>query len=251
MFPYLLPNSLWLGVLFVCALPSTVQSSIALTSDGARQCIRRDLCRNIIQRCRCWALAPLLFGAISHLHDRGIDAGAVLQVGRMQLLLPFLAGQLLRPWLGPWAERNRKLLPITDRGSILLIVYTAFSAAVLRGIWQSLPPATLAALGLVMAAMLASVLATIVCTGRALRFDRADEVALLFCGSQKSLVSGVPIANALVSGAVVGPLLLLIVCCITRCSCWSAPGLPDLISAPGNRRNASWSRRRPGVRSAV
>jgi solute carrier family 10 (sodium/bile acid cotransporter), member 7 len=153
------------------------------------------------------ALAPLLFGAMSHLHGGGIDAGAVLQVG-MQLLLPFLVGHLLRPWLGAWAERNRKLLSITDRGSILLIVYTAFSTAVLRGIWQSLPPATLAALGLVMAGMLASVLATIVSTGRALGFDRADEVALLFCGSQKSLVSGVPIANALASGAVLGPLLL-------------------------------------------
>jgi solute carrier family 10 (sodium/bile acid cotransporter), member 7 len=63
-------------------------------------------------------------------------------------------------------------------------------------------------LGLVMAGILVSVLATIVSTGRALGFDRADEVALLFCGSQKSLVSGVPIANALASGAVLGPLLL-------------------------------------------
>ena len=96
---------------------------------------------------------------------------------------------------------------MTDRGSILLIVYTAFSAAMLRGIWQSLPPATLAALGLVMAVLLASAVATIVSASRALGFGRADEVALLFCGSQKSLISGVPITNALASGAVVGPLL--------------------------------------------
>ena len=206
LFPYLLPNSLWLGVLFVCALPSTVQSSIALTS-MARGNVSAAICAATLSNVVGVALAPLLFGAMSHLRGGGIDAEAVLQVGT-QLLLPFLAGHLLRPWLGDWAERNRKLLSITDRGSILLIVYTAFSAAVLRGIWQSLPPATLAALVLVMAAMLASVLATIVSTSRALGFDRADEVALLFCGSQKSLVSGVPIANALASGAVVGPLLL-------------------------------------------
>ncbi len=206
LFPNLLPNSLWLGVLFVCALPSTVQSSIALTS-MANGNVSAAICAATLSNVVGVALAPLLFGAMSHLHGGGIDAGAVLQVG-MQLLLPFLAGHLLRPWLGAWAERNRKLLSITDRGSILLIVYTAFSTAVLRGIWQSLPPATLAALGLVMAGMLASVLATIVSTGRALGFDRADEVALLFCGSQKSLVSGVPIANALASGAAVGPLLL-------------------------------------------
>jgi sodium/bile acid cotransporter 7 len=205
-FPHLLPNSLWLGVLFVCALPSTVQSSIALTS-MARGNVSAAICAATLSNIVGVALAPLLFGAMSHLHGRGIDAGAVAQVG-MQLLLPFLAGHLLRPWLGAWAERNRKLLSITDRGSILLIVYTAFSAAVLSGIWQSLPPASLAVLGLVMAGILVSVLATIVSTGRALGFDRADEVALLFCGSQKSLVSGVPIANALASGAVLGPLLL-------------------------------------------
>jgi sodium/bile acid cotransporter 7 len=205
-FPSLLPNTLWLGVLFVCALPSTVQSSIALTS-MARGNVSAAICAATLSNVVGVALAPLLFGAMSHLHGGGLDAGAVLQVG-IQLLLPFLAGHLLRPWLGPWAERNRKLLSITDRGSILLIVYTAFSAAVLRGIWRSLPPATLAALGLVMAGMLAFVLATIVSIGRAMKFDRADEVALLFCGSQKSLVSGVPMANALASGAVLGPLLL-------------------------------------------
>ena len=206
LFPYLLPSSLWLGVLFVCALPSTVQSSIALTSMAGGN-VSAAICAATLSNVVGVALAPLLFGAMSHLHGRGIDPGAILQVGT-QLLLPFLVGHLLRPWLGAWAGRNRKLLSITDRGSILLIVYTAFSAAVLRGIWQSLPPATLVALGLVMAGMLLSVLATIVTAGRALGFERPDEVALLFCGSQKSLVSGVPIANALASGAIVGPLLL-------------------------------------------
>ena len=205
-FPDLLPNSLWLGVLFVCALPSTVQSSIALTS-MARGNVSAAICAATLSNVAGVALAPLLFGAMSHLHAGGIDARAVLRVG-MQLLLPFLAGHLLRPWLGASVERNRKLLSVTDRGSILLIVYTAFSAAMLRGIWQSLPPATLAALGLVMAVLLASAVATIVSASRALGFGRADEVALLFCGSQKSLISGVPIANALASGAVVGPLLL-------------------------------------------
>jgi sodium/bile acid cotransporter 7 len=247
-FPDLLPNSLWQGVLFVCALPSTVQSSIALTS-MARGNVSAAICAATLSNVVGVALAPVLFGAMSHLHGGGIDAGAVLQVG-MQLLLPFLAGHLLRPRLGVWAERNRKLLSVTDRGSILLIVYIAFSAAVLRGIWQTLPPATLAALGLVMAGMLASVLATIVSTGRTLGFDRADEVALLFCGSQKSLVSGVPIANALASGAVVGPLLLpimlyhpmqLLVCTwVARC-----------YLRAGQRAERAAVSARPGVRSPV
>jgi len=232
---------------YLCALPSTVQSSIALTS-MARGNVSAAICAATLSNVVGVALALLLFGAMSHLHGGGIDAGAVLQVG-MQLL-PFLAGHLLRPWLGAWAERNRKLLSITDRGSILLIVYTAFSAPVLRGIWQSLPPATLAALALVMAGMQASVLATIISTGRALGFDRADEVALLFCGSQKSLVSGVPIANALASGAVLGPLLLpimlyhpmqLLVCT------WVA----RFYLRAGQRAERAVVSARPGVRSPV
>ena len=205
-FPNLLPSSLWLGVLFVCALPSTVQSSIALTS-MARGNVSAAICTATLSNVVGVALTPLLFGAMSHLHGDGIDPGAIVRLG-MQLLLPFFGGHLLRPWLGSWAESNRKLLSITDRGSILLIVYTAFSAAVLRGIWQSLPVTMLATLGLVMAGMLAAVLATSMIIGRAQEFDRADEIALLFCGSQKSLVSGVPIANALASGPLVGPLLL-------------------------------------------
>jgi len=126
----------------------------------------------------------------------------------MQLLLPFAAGHLLRPWLGAWAERNKSVLAVTDRSSILLIVYSAFSAAVVRGIWQSIPPVTLLVLGLLVAALLLVAVAAILLTSRLLGFDRADEAAMVFCGSQKSLVSGVPIANALFSAGVIGPILL-------------------------------------------
>ena len=242
-FPYLLPNSLWLGVLFVCALPSTVQSSIALTS-MARGNVSAAICAATLSNVIGVALTPLLFGAMSHLHGRGVDAGAVAQVG-MQLLLPFLAGHLLRPWLGAWAERNRKLLSITDRGSILLIVYTAFSAAVLSGIWQSLPPGTLAVLGLVMAGMLASVLATIVSTGRALGFDRARTRSRCCSADRRNPWSAacrlqMPWRLARSSGR-----CCYQSCCITRCNCWSAPGSPNSTSAPGNGQSEPW---RPGVR---
>ena len=144
---------------------------------------------------------------MSHLHGSGINLTAIWQVA-LQLLLPFAAGHLLRPWIGRWAERNRPLLSITDRSSILLVVFTAFSAAVVRGIWQLASPMTLVVLAIVMALLLASVLLVTLLSSRLLGFDHADEVALVICGSQKSLVSGVPIANALVSGAAIGPILL-------------------------------------------
>jgi solute carrier family 10 (sodium/bile acid cotransporter), member 7 len=204
--PHLLPRSLWLGVLFVCVLPSTVQSSIALTSI-ARGNIAGAICAATLSNVAGIILTPLMFGALASLHGHGIDLNAVRGVA-LQLLLPFAAGHVLRPWIGGWAESNRRLLSMTDRGSILIVVYTAFSAAVARGIWQQVPPAMLMALALVLALLLATVLLIVVSASRALDFGSADEAALVFCGSQKSIVSGVPIATALVSGATIGPILL-------------------------------------------
>lgn len=204
--PHLLPQPLFLGVLFVCALPSTVQSSIALTSIAGGN-VPGAVCAATVSNIGGIALAPLLFGAMSKLRGAGIDLMAIWQVG-LQLLLPFAAGHALRPWIGAWAERNRAVLSVTDRSSILLIVYSAFSAAVVRGIWQQVPPARLAELALLMMILLGLILLITTLVSRSLGLARDDEAALVFCGSQKSLVSGVPIANALVSGAALGPLLL-------------------------------------------
>jgi solute carrier family 10 (sodium/bile acid cotransporter), member 7 len=204
--PHLLPPQLVLGVLFVCALPSTVQSSIALTSIAGGN-VPGAVCAATVSNIAGIALAPLIFGALSNLHSGGIDLMGIWQVG-LQLLVPFAAGHALRPWIGAWAERNRTVLSITDRSSILLVVYSAFSAAVVRGIWQQVPPARLVVLALLLAVLLGLILLVTRLASRSLGLSRDDEAALIFCGSQKSLVSGVPIANALVSGAAVGPLLL-------------------------------------------
>jgi len=204
--PGLLPPPLWMGVLFCCVLPSTVQSSIALTSI-ARGNVAAAICSASMSNVAGIALTPLLFGAMSHVHGGAIHVTGIVQIA-MQLLLPFVAGHLLRPWIGAWAARNRPLLAVTDRSSILLIVYTAFSAAVVRGIWQSIPPATLIVLGLVVAVLLVAALAAMLLGSRLLGFSTADEVALVFCGSQKSLISGVPIANALFPASAIGPILL-------------------------------------------
>lgn len=204
--PHLLPRSLWLGVLFVCVLPSTVQSSIALTSI-ARGNVPAAICAATVSNVAGIVLTPLMFGALANLHGHGIDLNAVRSVA-FQLLLPFAVGHLLRPWIGSWAARNRRLLSVTDRSSILIVVYTAFSAAVTHGIWQQIPPAVLVALTLVLAFLLATALLIVLSASRALDFDSADEAAVVFCGLQKSIVSGVPIATAIVSSATIGPILL-------------------------------------------
>jgi sodium/bile acid cotransporter 7 len=151
-------------------------------------------------------LTPLLAGLLLHTHG-GFSVHAVGEIA-MQLLLPFLAGQLARPWIGDWMSNNRSLLNIVDRGSILLVVYVAFSEGVTQGIWHQLDLATLGTLLLVDIALLVSVLGLTTLASRALGVSRSDEIAVVFCGSKKSLASGLPMATVLFAGQSAGLIVL-------------------------------------------
>jgi solute carrier family 10 (sodium/bile acid cotransporter), member 7 len=201
-----LPSPLWTGVLFLCALPSTVQSSIALTS-MAKGNVAGAICSATASNVVGIVLTPLVFGVLSRVRGGGVSLDGVGQVV-CELLVPFAAGHWLRPKIGGWVESNRRLLSFTDRSSILLVVYGAFSAAVVHGIWDRLPTTVLLPLMLIVAFILAIVLLVIKIASAILGFEKQDEIASTFCGSQKSLVSGVPMANALFSAAAMGPVLI-------------------------------------------
>ena len=209
MLPGLLTPALWLGVLFVCVLPSTVQSSIAFTSI-ARGNVAAAVCSATASNLIGILVTPLLTGLVLAGAIRGgthLTADGVIDIV-LQLLLPFLAGQLLQPWIGGWAVRRKKLLTVTDRGSILIVVYTAFSAAVVQGLWQKVPLSQLASILLVDAILLAIVLLATRFGARALGFAHEDEIAIVFCGSKKTLASGVPMAGVLFPAAMVGQIVL-------------------------------------------
>ena len=108
----------------------------------------------------------------------------------VQLLLPFVAGHLMRPWIGAWVARHKPLTTLVDRGAILLVVYSAFGAAVREGLWQQLSPASLGLIALCCIVLLAAILLVTWLAGRLLHFSREDRIVLLFCGSKKSLASG-------------------------------------------------------------
>jgi solute carrier family 10 (sodium/bile acid cotransporter), member 7 len=235
LFPHLLPPTLWVGVILLCVLPSTVQSSVAFTSI-ARGNVPAALCAATLSNLVGILLTPVLAGALLSTGHGGISAHAVADIV-LQLLLPFAAGQALRPWIGTWVARHRGVLGLVDRGSILLVVYTAFSEGMVAGIWHSLDIATLVRLFVVDVALLAAVLATTMLLSRRLGFSRADEITIVFCGSKKSLASGLPMASMLFDGGSVGlivlPLMLfhqlqLMVCAALarRYAAGAANGLP-------------------------
>jgi sodium/bile acid cotransporter 7 len=203
--PGLLPPVLWTGVMLLCILPSTVQSSIAFTSI-ARGNVSAALCAATASNLLGMVLTPLLAGIVLHTHG-GFSADAAFDIAA-QLLLPFVAGQLSRPLIGGWLARHRSLVGLVDRGSILLVVYAAFSDGVTHGIWHQVDAAQLAMLLVVDAALLAAVLCLTMLGSRALGFSRADEITIVFCGSKKSLSSGLPMATVLLAGQPVGLLVL-------------------------------------------
>jgi sodium/bile acid cotransporter 7 len=205
-FPGLLPPPLWIGVLFLCALPSTVQSSIAFTSI-ARGNIGGTVAAAAASNVIGIVLTPVILNLLAHAHGSGISFAGVGKIV-LQLLLPFAAGHLLRPWLGEWLVRRKALLSFTDRGTIVLAVYSAFSAAVIAGIWSQVPLQRLLVLVGLCAVMLTVILMFTTFAARLLGFPKQDEISIVFCGSKKSLVSGVPMARVLFSAADVGAVVL-------------------------------------------
>jgi sodium/bile acid cotransporter 7 len=197
------------GLLFLTLLPSTVQSSIAFTAI-ARGNVAAAVCSasfsNLIGIVLTPALVALLMGGVGG-QGSGISLSAVESIV-LQLLVPFVAGHLLRPWIGGFVARQKRLLTVVDRGSILLVVYSAFGAAVVEGLWSRVSPSDLLMIGVICTVMLAVVLLFTWLAGRALGFTREDAIVLLFCGSKKSLASGVPMAGVLFPAAQVGAVLL-------------------------------------------
>lgn len=194
------------GFIFLCLLPSTVQSSIAFTS-MARGNVAAAVCAASTSNLLGVFLTPLLVGLTIHAGAGGVSWDA-LQAIIVQLLLPFLAGQVLRPWIGAWVSGNQSWLNKTDRGAILLVVYGAFSAAVVSGLWSQVSAVSLAVLFALAIILLALILVMSTQLSRGLKFATEDEIAIVFCGSKKSLATGVPMAGVLFSTASVGFIVL-------------------------------------------
>jgi sodium/bile acid cotransporter 7 len=198
--PGLLPAPLWAGVILLTALPSTVQASIAFTSVAGGN-VPAALCSASASNLLGVFLTPLIAGFLLTGHGADLSTRSVFTIV-VQLLVPFVAGQLLRPWLGAYVARNARALKCVDYGSILLIVYSAFSEGVVNGIWHQIDATELFRVALVDAALLATVMTILTLGSRQLRFSRADEITIVFCGSKKSLASGLPIATVLFAGHV-------------------------------------------------
>ncbi|MCQ4160434.1 bile acid:sodium symporter [Roseomonas sp. GC11] len=202
-----LPPALTLGLLYVCVLPSTVQSSIAFTSVAGGN-VPAALCAATLSNLAGMLLTPLMVALLLNSQGAGGFSGQAVIDICLHLLLPFALGQAARPLIGAFLTRHKPVVSLVDRGSILLAVYSAFSEGMVAGIWHQMSTGTLALVMALCAVLLAGVMLCTWGASRALGFRQPDEVVAVFCGSKKSLASGIPMANILFPAASLGMIVL-------------------------------------------
>ncbi len=200
-------HDMYLGILFLTLVPSTVQSSVAFTSiakGNVAGAIVSASASNLVGVIITPLLVMLLMGTGGGVH---IDTSVFGEIALL-LLAPFVLGQLTRRWVGKTAQS--KATKVVDRGSIAMVVYSAFSKGVVDGIWSSISLWDLAFLVVFAAIFVAFMLWLTRRASQKMGFNRADTIAIEFCGSKKSLATGLPMASVIFAsgGASLGLLIL-------------------------------------------
>jgi len=194
------------GILFLCALPTTVASSIAMVS-MARGNVAASVIAAALSSMLGVVLTPLMFAAMLSTSGAPIDISGIGKVVLI-LALPFAVGQLCRPLVGAWIEAHPVVGRTLDRLTILLAIYVALSAAVGGGLLNGIGLSRFLLLLAAMLILLVLVITAAMLAIRFLRFDYGDGTALLFAAMQKSVISGTPMARILFPGAEAGLIIV-------------------------------------------
>lgn len=206
--PSFLSENLYLGFLYLCTLPATVQSAIAFTSI-ARGNVAAAICSASASTLLGVFVTPILISLLMHTQAAGaINILDAISSIMLKLMLPFIIGHLSRRWIGGWIDSHRKIINKTDRLSILLVVYVAFSDAVINGIWQQINAFSFASIIVFSLLLLTIVLLITTYGSRLLGFNKEDEITIVFCGSKKSLASGIPMASVIFPVSIMGIMVL-------------------------------------------
>jgi sodium/bile acid cotransporter 7 len=194
-----LDPSLRLGIFYLCALPSTVSSSVAMTA-AARGNVAAAVFNATLSSVLGVFITPLWVSVVVGATGASLPLGRVVLDLAVWLLLPLSAGQLLRPLLGAWAARHKRRINVVDRCTILLLVYTSFCDSVKSGVWLGSGVSALLITTLFSVVLLGVLLLVMNAVARALGFPVEDRIATVFCGSKKTLASGVPMARLMFAG---------------------------------------------------
>ena len=203
-----LSDELYQGLLFMTLVPSTVQSSVALTGVARGNVSGAVVAASVSSLVGVVATPLLVMWLMGAGEGVSVDASVFGDIA-LQLLLPFILGQLAHnfvPRVGELAKS--KATKLVDRGSIWMVVYSAFSRGVVSGVWSNVSVWEILFLVAFACALVLAVLWLTRVVPEALHFPREDRVAIQMCGTQKSLATGLPMATVIFGGASLGVLII-------------------------------------------
>lgn len=206
--PTFLSENLYLGFVYLCVLPATVQSAIAFTSI-AKGNVAAAICSASASTLLGVFITPVLVGLLMHTQAvASMNIMDAISSIMLKLMLPFIIGHLSRRYIGKWVDKYKNIISKTDRLSILLVVYVAFSDAVVNGIWSQVGVLSLLSVIFFSILLLILVLLFTTYSARLLGFNKEDEITIVFCGSKKSLASGIPMASVIFPISIMGMMIL-------------------------------------------
>ena len=194
-----MPADLQMGFFYLCALPSTVSSSVALTA-AARGNVPVALFNATLSSIIGVILTPLWMAWIMGRSGADFKIESVMLDLLLWLVLPLLLGQAARPLLKHWAARNKSRIQLVDRLIILTLVYTSFSDSVQQGVWSNYASIVLVETVVGVCVLFFVVLLLTRMLSGVLGLSMENRIAAIFCGSKKTLASGIPMAH-LIFGA--------------------------------------------------
>lgn len=206
--PTFLSQEFYLGFVYLCVLPATVQSAIAFTSI-AKGNVAAAICSASASTLLGVFITPILVGLLMNTQAiASIDIVDAITSIMLKLMLPFMVGHLSRRFIIKWIDKYKNVIFKIDRLSILLVVYVAFSDAVINGIWAQVGFLSLLTIIFFSIVLLVIVLLITTYSARLFGFSKEDEITIVFCGSKKSLASGIPMAGVIFPISIMGIMIL-------------------------------------------
>lgn len=187
---------LWIGFFYLAALPSTVSSSVVMISIAGG-----NLSAGIFNASASSVLGILMTPLwmsifIANTNDTQGFLQVILSLC-LQVLLPFIIGLSLHRYLGALAEKHKTTLRYFDQSIILLIVYRAFCESFYNKMFSGFTTLEIFTLGGLMLGFFLLMATLMYTISVIMKFSREDRITILFCGSKKSLIQGVVMAQVL------------------------------------------------------
>ncbi|WP_275725279.1 bile acid:sodium symporter family protein [Vibrio furnissii] len=191
-----MPVALAFGFCYLLVLPSTISSSVAMTSVGKGN-VPGAIFNASLSSILGVFITPLLIQLFMGFEGVQLDLlDSVISISKL-LLLPMIVGQLMRPYLVAWVDRHKAVVNKVDKYVILLIVYNAFCDSVVNGIWSEFSMGLLVSSIAICTVILLFMVHLIQWGARRTKFTLPDEVAAVFCGTKKTLAAGIPMAKVI------------------------------------------------------